>query len=159
AAVLERLLTRWKLVDVARKRQTASRWIEDLGVKTAGLEAPAQTLSGGNQQKLVLAKWLATEPKVLILDGPTVGIDVMAKSAIHALIQKCAERGMGVLFISDELPELIANCDRILVMRSGRICREVATDQVRAEDLQALLEESGEALRWHDKTEEASQRR
>jgi ribose transport system ATP-binding protein len=88
---------------------------------TARDEQPVKTLSGGNQQKVVLAKWLLNEPKVFILDEPTRGIDVGAKYEVYRLIQELAARGTGVLLISSEVEELLGMCDRILVMRSGAI--------------------------------------
>ena len=80
-----------------------------------------QSLSGGNQQRVVLARWLATRPEILILNGPTVGVDVGSKAAIHELIRSLADEGISVLVISDDLTEVIQTCDRILVMKRGRI--------------------------------------
>jgi simple sugar transport system ATP-binding protein len=89
---------------------------------------------------VVIAKWLASEPKILILDGPTVGIDVMAKGDIHAIIRGLAARGMGVLLITDEVPEAVSNSNRILLMRAGRIRQEIPTEGAQAEDVQRLIE-------------------
>jgi len=101
-------------------------------VKTHSLFAPAAALSGGNQQKVALARWLATKPSLLILDEPTQGIDVGAKSEIHRLMCDLAERGMAILMISSELPEILGMSDRIAVMRQGMIVgvldRKDATD-------------------------------
>jgi simple sugar transport system ATP-binding protein len=83
--------------------------------------AAAQTLSGGNQQRIVLAKWLATDPKVLLLDSPTVGVDIGNKQGIYQIIQGLAETGVAILLISDEIAEVYFNCDRVLHMRAGRI--------------------------------------
>jgi ribose transport system ATP-binding protein len=94
-------------------------------VRTASLKARAGGLSGGNQQKLLLARWLEINPKVLLLDEPTRGVDVGAKAEIYALIKKLVEQGMAVLFISSELPEIVGVCDRVLVMREGEITGEV----------------------------------
>ena len=77
--------------------------------------------SGGNQQRVVLAKWLATNPKIFILDGPTIGVDIASKSHIHAIIRGLAHRGIGIIIISDEISEVLQNCNRILVMSQGRI--------------------------------------
>jgi simple sugar transport system ATP-binding protein len=140
AAILDRLLSRWRLMEPRQRRESADRWISSLEVKVSDAAAAVQTLSGGNQQRVVIAKWLASDPKILILDGPTVGIDVMAKSAIHGIIRELASRGMGVLLISDEIPEAVNNSNRILLMRSGRIRSEVATEGVRVEELQRLVE-------------------
>ena len=97
------------------------RWIDDLGIKIDKPEDAVSTLSGGNQQRVVLAKWLATEPKLLILDCPTVGVDVGARAGIFAIIHGLARQGMAILLISDEIPEVYFNADRILHMRGGRL--------------------------------------
>ncbi len=140
AAILEKLLTSIRLVDPKKRREKAAQWIEALHIKLSDAGVPVQTLSGGNQQRVVIAKWLAAEPRILVLDGPTVGIDVMAKSSIHAAIRELAAAGMAVLLISDEIPEVVNNCNRILIMRSGRIRSELPTDGVQAEDVQRLVE-------------------
>jgi rhamnose transport system ATP-binding protein len=98
----------------------------DLGIKTASLDLPPDTLSGGNQQKIVVAKWLATSPKVLLLDEPTKGVDVGAKFDIHGIIRRQVEAGMACLMVSSDLPEVLALADRILVMREGRLMGELA---------------------------------
>jgi ABC-type sugar transport system ATPase subunit len=94
-------------------------------VRAKGVTQPVGELSGGNQQKVVLAKWLATTPKVLILDEPTRGVDVGAKEEIHKLIDGLAKQGLGILLISSDLPEILALSDRIIVIREGRIAGEV----------------------------------
>jgi len=104
-----------------RERQLALDYIRNLGVKTYGPEAPGNSLSGGNQQKISLARWLATKPKVLILDEPTQGVDVGAKSEIHQIIRGLAKQGLAVLLISSDLPEILGMSDRIVVMRGGAV--------------------------------------
>jgi rhamnose transport system ATP-binding protein len=104
-----------------RETQLAREWISSLAIKASGPEQSVQDLSGGNQQKVVLAKWLAGNPRVLILDEPTKGIDVGAKSAVHAVTSQFAQRGNAVVMISSELPEILGMSDRILVMRRGRV--------------------------------------
>jgi len=89
----------------------------------------AQNLSGGNQQKVVLAKWLSKSPKILIVDEPTNGIDVGAKAEIHKLLRRLADQGVSILVISSELPEVLGLCDRILVMRGGRIVADFENDE------------------------------
>jgi simple sugar transport system ATP-binding protein len=140
AAVLERLLTPLGLVDPRMRKEKAAQWVTALDIRLADIGVAVQTLSGGNQQRVVIAKWLATTPRILVLDGPTVGIDVMAKSSIHAAIRELAAAGMAVLLISDEMPEVVNNCNRILLMRSGRIRLEMPTSGARAEEVQRLVE-------------------
>ena len=103
------------------EKQLALDFIRDLGVKAYGPEAPGGSLSGGNQQKVSLARWLATKPKLLILDEPTQGVDVGAKSEIHKIIRRLAKEGLAVLMISSDLPEVLGMADRIAVMRGGTI--------------------------------------
>ncbi len=103
------------------ERQLALEFIRDLDVKTYSPEAPGSSLSGGNQQKVSLARWLATKPKLLILDEPTQGVDVGAKSEIHKIIRRLAKEGLAVLMISSDLPEVLGMSDRIAVMRGGTI--------------------------------------
>ncbi len=128
-------LTRVGLVTTSRENAAAQEWARNLEVKTAALDAIAGTLSGGNQQKVVLAKWLATSPKVLIIDEPTRGIDVGTKSEVHRRMSKLAAQGMAVLMISSELPEVLGMADRVLVMREGRLTAEIPRDQATPESV------------------------
>jgi simple sugar transport system ATP-binding protein len=123
--ILRKLLGALGLVDPARRRRTEKRWLEELAVKAPSARARAWSLSGGNQQRVVLAKWLATDPKVFILDGPTIGIDIASKRNIHQIIRALAQRGIAIIIISDEIPEILHNCNRVLVMREGRLEREI----------------------------------
>ena len=122
--LLGALRNRLGLIPFERRALLARSWIDRLNIRAAGVEVAAQTLSGGNQQRVVLAKWLATRPKVLILDGPTIGVDIRNKAGIHRLVRSLADGGMAILLISDEVPEVYFNCDRVLHMRSGRIVGE-----------------------------------
>jgi ribose transport system ATP-binding protein len=106
------------------EREVTSRFVERLRIKTPSLRQIMRSLSGGNQQKVVLAKWLATQPKVLLLDEPTRGIDINAKKEIYALIDELVAGGLGVVMVSSELPEILAMADRILVMSEGRVTAE-----------------------------------
>ncbi|MDR2521240.1 MAG: sugar ABC transporter ATP-binding protein [Spirochaetaceae bacterium] len=106
-------------------RQEIARWMEKLGVNTHDPEREVRTLSGGNQQKVVLARWIANNPKALMLDGPTAGVDIGAKYDIHALLRRLSGEGLCVVVISDDLRELLSCCSRIVVMRDGRIEREL----------------------------------
>ena len=109
------------LVRTARERREAAALVDAFRIKASGVEVPPDALSGGNQQKVVVAKWLATSPKVILLDEPTKGVDVGAKFEIHEIIRREAARGAGCLVASSDLPEVLALADRILVMRQGRI--------------------------------------
>jgi rhamnose transport system ATP-binding protein len=121
------------LIDRAEERSLAEGFVRQLRIKTPSIEMDAGSLSGGNQQKVALARWLAIDPVVLILDEPTQGVDVGSKAEIHALIADLAERGLAIIMISSELPELLGMSDRIAVMRAGGIAgmldRKDATQQ------------------------------
>jgi rhamnose transport system ATP-binding protein len=108
------------------QRIATTDWSKRLNLKYASLDNPVQSLSGGNQQKVVLAKWLMTDPKLLIVDEPTRGIDVGTKSEVHRLIGEAVQHGLGVLMISSELPEVLGVADRIYVMREGRVAEELS---------------------------------
>lgn len=114
------------LLDRKRQRQAAYAWIDRLGIKAGDPEAPISSLSGGNQQKVAIAKWLETRPRLLLLDEPTRGVDVRAKAEIYSLIAKLAEEGLACLVISSEMNELIGLCDRIYVMREGSLVGELS---------------------------------
>jgi rhamnose transport system ATP-binding protein len=119
-ATLDRYVTRLRLLDSSAERAVADRFRRRLSIRTPSLETPVERLSGGNQQKTMLAKWLSAEPTVLILDEPTRGIDVGAKAEVHQIIDELARSGMAIILISSDLPEVLAMSDRILVMREGR---------------------------------------
>lgn len=131
-------LARGGLIRRSRERELAEEQIRSLSIRTAGAGVAAETLSGGNQQKVVLGKWLATRPKVLILDEPTRGVDVGAKAQLHRLIRQLAGEGLATLMISSELPEVLSISDRILVMREGRIAGELAGGTATPEQVLAL---------------------
>jgi ABC-type sugar transport system ATPase subunit len=121
------------------EREIGQRYFDRLRVRAHSLTATAAGLSGGNQQKLVLAKWLAARCRVLILDEPTRGVDVGAKAQIHALIADLAAEGVAVLLISSELPELLHLATRVLVLRDGRIAGEVPRAEATQESLMRLM--------------------
>jgi rhamnose transport system ATP-binding protein len=116
-----------------READLARRWIDRLGIKAQGPQQTVHSLSGGNQQKVVIAKWLARKPCVLILDEPTKGIDVGAKAAVHAVMSEFVKSGNGVLMISSDLPEILGMSDRVLVMRRGRLRGEFTRAAATAE--------------------------
>jgi rhamnose transport system ATP-binding protein len=119
-----RRLSRFTLVDSAAVDAIAGSYARRLQVKSAGLDQLVSALSGGNQQKVVLGKWLATEPTVLILDEPTRGIDIGTKAEVHRIISHLATEGLAILLISSELPEVMGMADRVLVMHEGQISGE-----------------------------------
>jgi len=120
-AVLDRLSSFAGFVRRGNEREMAQAAFDRIGVRAAGIEQPVGELSGGNQQKVVIAKWLETAPKVLILDEPTRGVDVGAKAEIHRLMGEMAQQGLAILMISSELPEVLALSDRVMVIAEGRI--------------------------------------
>jgi len=124
---LARLTRRGEAVwlDLAREKREAREFVDTLGIKTAGIEAQISTLSGGNQQKVLLARWLLRQAKVLILDNPTNGVDAGAKEDIYGVLRQIAAKGVGILLVSDDLLELIGLSNRILIMRAGTVMREV----------------------------------
>jgi ribose transport system ATP-binding protein len=129
-----RSLTRLTLVRPALERRVTDRFMEELDIRTPSREQTVNNLSGGNQQKVVLAKWLASNPRVLFLDEPTRGIDVGAKAEVHSIMTDLAKKGVGILMISSDLPEVLHMSDRILVMHEGRLTgcfsREEATEEL-----------------------------
>jgi len=114
----------WRAIPLKRQQQLATDYVKWLGIKTASIETPIGSLSGGNQQKVLLARWLATDPGLLILDEPTRGIDVRAKQEIMDYVSNLCRKGMSILFISSELPEVLRVSDRMVVMRDRKACGE-----------------------------------
>lgn len=126
-------LRRRGLVAKDMVRDLSDRLIQQFSIAVARPDAPARLLSGGNQQKIVIAKWLGTDPEVLVMDEPTAGVDVGTKSEIVRIVRELAQTGKGIIVISSEYPELIAMCDRFLIMRDGRIVESIDADQVTSE--------------------------
>ncbi len=138
-SVLDRVLDGLGLMAPKRQSQLVSHWIEELAVKIGQPEDAVSTLSGGNQQKVVLAKWLATEPRLLILDSPTVGVDVGARAGIFRIVRQLADEGLAILLISDEVTEVMFNADRVLHMAEGRIVGEYDPHATSVPDLEARI--------------------
>ncbi|WP_436494997.1 sugar ABC transporter ATP-binding protein [Actinokineospora sp. HUAS TT18] len=136
-AMLDRLRTA-RIVRRGEERALAKKYVEQLRVRTPSIEQEVRKLSGGNQQKVVLARWLARKPKVLILDEPTRGVDIGAKIEIYRVIDELAASGVAVLVISSELPEVLGLADRIVVMQSGRVTGELARAEATEEAVLAL---------------------
>jgi simple sugar transport system ATP-binding protein len=122
--ILDQLVGRARIIERSKRTRTVRRWIQELGIKVSNPENPVKTLSGGNQQRVVLAKWMATRPQLLILDSPTVGVDISAKDGIYQLIKRLAAVGVAVILISDEVPEVLYHTHRVLIMRNGRVTAE-----------------------------------
>jgi ribose transport system ATP-binding protein len=141
-------LARRGIVDEARSREIVDRFIKELGIKCSGPEQRIRELSGGNQQKVLLARWLCMNPRLLILDEPTRGIDVGAKAEILRLVRDLARQGLGVLMIASELEEMIAAASRVFVLRDGRTVAELDGDAVTEPAIMAAMahgaERSGE---------------
>lgn len=136
-AILDRL-SRFHFVRQAMEKEIVSRYVDKLDIQTPSLEQEVGKLSGGNQQKVVLARWLAVKPKVLILDEPTRGIDVGTKAELYNLIDELANQGMGIMLISSEMPEILGLSDRIYVMQNGRITGELSGETATEEKVLEL---------------------
>ena len=135
--ILDRI-SKMGLLSGKKGKQTVGTFIENLNIKTSGAQQKVGMLSGGNQQKVVLAKCMAPDPSVILLDEPTRGVDVGAKTEIYKIINDLASKGFAIIMVSSELPELIAVSDRIIVMREGRISGEINTEVVTEEQVMTL---------------------
>ena len=137
---IRRLTDKFRMIDRKRFQDNIDNWAKRLKIKVPDTNSPVRTLSGGNQQRVVLAKWMATDPKVLILDGPSVGIDVAAKSAIHSFIRELASTGVGVIIISDEIQEVHGNCNRVFLMHRGRFREQYDVTATTPAEIQQAIE-------------------
>lgn len=127
--------------NLRRHQGLGERWRRELSIKAPSAETPVRNLSGGNQQRVVLAKCLATEPRILVLNSPTMGVDVASKAAIHRLIRDLCDRGIGIVLISDDIPELLQTCDRILILKRGRIAHQLQAHDVTESEFHRMLME------------------
>ena len=137
-------ISRWGIVDRRRQQAVVDRFIERLDIKTTGPEQKIRELSGGNQQKVLLARWLCLDPRLLLLDEPTRGIDVGAKGEIQSLINELADSGLGVLMISSELEELVEGSNRVVVLRDGRTVAELPHEAVSEDAIMEAMAEGGD---------------
>lgn len=145
-ANIDALVTKKKLVDWKHLHERAEAWKDELSIKMGSMDSLITTLSGGNQQKVVLAKWLEIQPRVLILNGPTVGVDIGAKYDLHAYLHRLASAmETAIIVISDDIPELIENCNRIVVMKQGRLTGEYSNKEVTEQQLLSAVTEQKEA--------------
>ncbi|OJH46062.1 sugar ABC transporter ATP-binding protein [Paracoccus sp. SM22M-07] len=143
--ILGRIASRFGLIDRGKGREAAHRIAAEMKLNTADIDLPVGALSGGNQQRVLIGRWLSINPRLLILHGPTVGVDVGSKETIFRAIQDMADRGIGLLIVSDDLPELLQNCDRILVMNAGRIVEDLrATEADEDRIYQSMLASQSE---------------
>lgn len=129
----------FKYIPMKKQQEIAQKYIDLLRIKTPSMEQKISNLSGGNQQKVILARWLATEPKILILDEPTRGIDIGAKNEITELILKLAKEGMTIIFISSELPEIVKCCDRVIVLRDRNVIGELVGDEIEESSIMSTI--------------------
>jgi simple sugar transport system ATP-binding protein len=127
------------LIPPDRRLSKAREGVSRFNIKVGGLELPVNTLSGGNQQRVVLAKWLSTEPKILVLDSPTVGVDIGNKKGIYDIVRELSARGVAILLITDEIAEAWATCDRVLHMREGRIAGEHSPQRESEAEMKATV--------------------
>lgn len=132
-------LSRFGILDRAKQRQITEEYIEKIHIKTPSSQTKIRNLSGGNQQKVILARWLAMEPDIIILDEPTRGIDIGAKGEIESLIAAISQRGISVLFISSEIDELVRQCDRIAVLSEGRKTKELVAEEISQQSIMAAI--------------------
>lgn len=140
ASVLKEV-TPFGLIDTDAADTVSQKWFSELSIKAPAATDVVNSLSGGNQQRVVIGKWLATQPRLLILDGPTVGIDVASKSNIHEIVHELARNGMAIIIISDEIPEVYKNSNRIVVMRDGAFVYESKREDIGQEELRTIVEQ------------------
>ncbi len=137
--VIDKYKNALNVVDEKKVKEVADEWVSKMRIKTPDSNNIVTTLSGGNAQRVVLGKWLANDPQILILNGPTVGVDIGSKSEIHRLVRELANKGMGVIIISDDIPEVMTNCNRVIVMKKGRIVGEFNTSETNEDALTKML--------------------
>ena len=143
-AALDKLVNWLKFVNDLRETAVADEYRRSMNIKTPSVLTVTGKLSGGNQQKVVLSKWMYADPEVLILDEPTRGIDVGAKYEIYTIIDRLADAGKGIIVISSELPELLGICDRIYTLSQGRITADVPREKATAEYLMQFMTQERE---------------
>jgi ribose transport system ATP-binding protein len=135
--------SRFGVIDRKRHREAGQRYVDLLNIRTPSLSQPVRLLSGGNQQKIIIGKWLFREPRIMFFDEPTRGIDVGAKFAIYQIMDELAARGIGVVLISSELPEVLGMSDRIAVFHGGRITATLETRTTSQEEIMHYASGSG----------------
>jgi ribose transport system ATP-binding protein len=133
--ILQKLQQWGLMLSRSKEKAMVANYINKLEIKTSSANNAAKNLSGGNQQKIVLAKWLATNPQILLLDEPTRGIDINAKAEIYKLMRSLANEGMGIIMVSSELPEILAVSDRVLVMCEGELTANIPIEQTTEQEI------------------------
>jgi len=136
ATILDKIKSKLAILDFKKEEKIAKYMVEKVNVNNKDLDLSVRSLSGGNQQKIVLAKWIATKPKVFILDTPTVGVDIGSKAEIYEKIQELAKNDRGVILISDEIEEILANCNKVLIMHEGKIIERLDEKDLASEDIE-----------------------
>ena len=139
SAILDKILSN-KMLDKKKEDIIAQKYVEELKVRTPSINTIVKTLSGGNQQKVVIGKWIANTPRVFIMDTPTVGIDIGSKAEIYEQIHKFADEGMAIILISDEVPEILANCNRVMIMSGGR-CVKILEEELKHSGAEKMIAE------------------
>lgn len=134
-ANLDRISNRFGLIDKEKEHKLVHQAIEELRIKTPSMEQDAKNLSGGNQQKVVVGKWMVRDARVVVFDEPTRGIDVAAKVEIYNIMNQLKRQGVGVIFISSELPEVLGMSDRVMVMCNGRITGNLMTNETTQDEI------------------------
>jgi len=137
---LGKLAGKMGIISEKTLEEESSDWVGDIGVATKDHTLPVQTLSGGNQQKVVLARWLSMSPRVLILNGPTVGVDIGAKYDIHRLLRELALQGMAIIVVSDDVSEVLATCDNVIVMQGGRVTGYISGQDLNTDSLAQAIQ-------------------
>lgn len=139
ASSLDKYRSKTLLLDRRRIARSMADLFARLRIKAPNVQAPVRSLSGGNAQRVVIAKWLDRKPSVLMLNGPTVGVDIGSKEEIFAILRAQASEGMGIIVISDDIPELVTSCHRVLIVRAGRIVSEIAGDEIEVDNIQKRM--------------------
>jgi rhamnose transport system ATP-binding protein len=155
--ILQQLSRFGVVVNRQREREIATDYSQQLRVRSAGIDQPVKALSGGNQQKVVLAKWLIPNPKILILDEPTRGVDIGAKAEVHRIVSDLASKGLAIILISSELPEVLAMSDRVLVMHEGHFT--AMFDRAEANQEKVMFAATGQVLPFSTPEPKASPER
>jgi len=140
SALIDKMKTKIGFVDTLSQSKLANEKVKHLRIRTPSISLPVKSLSGGNQQKTVIAKWVATGPKLFILDTPTVGVDIGAKSEIYEQIHNFADEGMGVILISDEFEEIRANCNKVLILSEGKVVALIDENEIQSMNLRERIE-------------------